>query len=184
VEVAELNSTDDITLRQYDQYGRIRILELPSCLVDTGASHSYIYTDRVPAGMTTTALNDPIQVRNAFSKRISTIDHKLKVNLVLDESDIEISNVEFFVVEKKMNYNAIIGMDVLSNFKIDFRQDTVKFLNLIQQDKKKVATIIFESDKYHAPFDILSNENIELSPHSNRLLLFVTQVMPGCPKII
>ena len=177
-----MNPTITITLKQYDQNGHIRILTVPFCLVDTGASSSYITHDCLPTQMKTNKLSSPEIVGNAFSDKITSINETLTANLIIDQHDIEISKVKFYVIRKPMTYKAIIGMNVLSNFQIDFRKDDLVFLNyLLHSERQEISTIIFESDRDHESLDILSNKRITLSPHSDRLL-YVKIFGPKWPK--
>ena len=58
-------------------------------------------------------MKEPEIIENAFSDKISTIKFKLKSNLYLNDFDIEIPKVDFYIVERPMQHTAIIGMDIL-----------------------------------------------------------------------
>ena len=169
-----MNPTITITLKQYDEQGRTKILEVPDALVDTGATQSYISLDSLPKQMATEKLSKPEIIGNAFSDKISSIREKLTVNLFLNNCNIEIPKAEFYVVERQMKHNAIIGMDILQNFKIDLREDNVKFINNIlhAQKNQEVSTIIFEKEKEEMKNAALSCHDIEVAPHSDRKLYF------------
>jgi hypothetical protein len=170
-----MNPLITVMLKQYEPEGQTQILELPDVLVDTGATQSYINEDCIPPVMKTNKLKTPGIIGNAFSDRISTITKKLVVNLAFEKNDIEIPKVDFFIVDRPMKHNAIIGMDILQNFKIDLRNDDIKFINnIFNIEKLDISTIIFNKDKNYSNKDIICNQEVEVAPHSDRKAYFRT----------
>ena len=168
-----MNPTITITLKQYDDAGRTKILEIPDALVDTGATQSYISSYSVPNLMKQTKLQKPEIVGNAFSDKISTIKHKITANLYLDDFDIEISGVDLYIVDRQMKHNAIIGMDILQNFKIDLREEKIKLMNNLYHEKSnEVSTIIFEKQSPFSPDNVICSQDTEVAPHSDRKVYF------------
>ena len=154
-----MNPLINITLKQYDPSSHTRILELPDVLVDTGATQSYINSDCIPSIMEKSKLELPEIIGNAFSDKISTITERIKANLVFENCEIEIPRVDFYIVERQMKHNAIIGMDVLQNFKIDFRNEDIKFINNILHKKNtEISTIVFNKEQKIGENDILCNQ--------------------------
>ena len=171
-----MNPLITITLKQYDPNGHTRILELPDVLVDTGATQSYINSDCIPSIMEKSKLDLPEIIGNAFSDKISTITERIKANLVFENCEIEIPRVDFYIVERQMKHNAIIGMDVLQNFKIDFRNDDIKFINNILHKKNtEISTIVFNKEQNIGENDLLCNQEAEIAPHSDRNIYFRTR---------
>jgi len=168
-----MNPLITVILKQYDASGQIQILELPDVLVDTGATQSYINSDCVPPIMKTQRLKSPEIIGNAFSDKISTITNKLIANLAFISNDIEIPNVDLFIVDRQMKHNAIIGMDILQNFKIDFRDDDIKFINnILTKENLEISTVQFNKDKNYSDNDIICNQEAEIAPHSDRKIYF------------
>lgn len=75
-----------------------------------------------------------------------------------------------------MKHNAIIGMDILQNFKIDLRNDEIKFINNILHKKNtEISTIFFNKEKIIGDNDLICNKEAEIAPHSDRNIYFRTK---------
>ena len=129
--------TTSIILKQYQDDGSIKQLELPNCLIDTGACETYINRKVVPDCMEISRLDEPDIVSNAFKEQISTVHNVLHANIFIVNSNIEIPNVTLNLLEEPMKYNVILGMNCLSYFKIDFRHHKLKFINNIFKKKQR-----------------------------------------------
>jgi hypothetical protein len=161
-----------VTLKQYDADGHILSLKIPFALVDSGATESYINKSILPDAMFTEKLSSPENISNAFEDEISHVKETMLANLVINDCDIEIPKVAFNIVDRNMKYNAIIGMDIINNFKIDFRNESIKFINNLHIKKRQmeIITTVLEARENPKHGDILAQRNTEVSPHSNRKL--------------
>jgi len=159
-----------VTLKQYDADGHILSLKIPFALVDSGATESYVNKNIIPESMRTEKLSSPENISNAFEDEISHIKETMQANLVINNCDIEIPKVQFNIVERNMKYNVIIGMDILNHFKIDFRNESIKFINNLHKTKNQmeIVTTILEACIEPKHGDILAQADTEVSPHSDR----------------
>lgn len=161
-----------VTLKQYDADGHILSLKIPFALVDSGATESYLNKSILPHAMLTEKLSSPENISNAFEDEISHVKETMLANLVINDCDIEIPQVVFNIVDRNMKYNAIVGMDIINNFKIDFRNESIKFINNLHIKKRQmdIITTVLEARVNPKYGDILAQRNTEASPHSNRKL--------------
>ena len=107
---------------QNDQNLQVQKFLLNRVLLDTGTSDNLIdYSVLSASPFTPVSLSSSLNISNAL-KQVSSkvISSYISLNIYFPDHKIELVNRTFYVV-KGLSYNAIIGMSVLNNLKINFK---------------------------------------------------------------
>ena len=148
--------TTTIILKQYQDNGSVKNLEIPQVLIDTGASETYINKSIIPESMILEKLEVQESISNAFMEEVTSIRETLTANVFIKNSNIEIPKITLYVIEAPMKFNAILGMNCLALFKIDFRFHKLKFINnIFKREEKSISTIILTTLLTFYHFSIL-----------------------------
>ena len=138
VEAPSLNRTMtklpvvSITLKQFNQESTLTKLTLNSVLIDSGTSDCLVSSDALyNAPLLFSKLPTELSLSNALNQKSDNVIRKtLNCNIHITESNITLVNATFYVVEKKMQFDAILGMSVLRRLVVDFRTKSLKLCDV------------------------------------------------------
>ena len=122
----------DIMLKQYNQESILTKINLNSVLIDSGTTDCLVSAESLhSAPLTFTNLAHELYLSNALNQKSDRVIRKtLTCNIKIKESDIELVNCTFYVVEHKMSFPAILGMSVLRRLVVNFSTKEIKLTNI------------------------------------------------------
>ena len=164
--------TIQLDLRQHFNNTHFRTIKKLTFLLDSGTNRSLIVSTALKGSeIKTSTLEKPLRVSNAFNNESQPIIFEdLKANIFFPANQKELPNQRLLVVQAPLQYDGIIGMDILSNRTIKFgikpiivnklqiqepEKDPVVFVNttnVSETNKGVVATIISNEDAMLQPF--------------------------------
>ena len=122
----------DIMLKQYNQESILTKINLNSVLIDSGTTDCLVSAESLhSAPLTFTNLAHELYLSNALNQKSDRVIRKtLTCNIKIKESDIELVNCTFYVVEHKMSFPAILGMSVLRRLVVNFSTKEINLTNV------------------------------------------------------
>lgn len=114
--------TVEISICQYDGNGNTTAKHNVTALIDSGTSQSIIARKALShSALKETELTTPRTVVNALNMESQpVIFRKLMGNIRFLSSKKEVPECSFFILESEMNYDVILGMDVLTDQTLEF----------------------------------------------------------------
>ena len=177
--------TTQIHIKQYGS-NHINTAKNLTFLVDTGTTHSLIAEKAlVHSTLKKTTLESPLSVNNALnqSTKKPVIFEKIHGNVYLVKERREIPDKQFLVVRAPMEYEGIIGMDILEGRSLHFKNKSVmvnKLDTAIPKTKKTQeeyctelrvnfleSVNLPEESRSDAMVKIVAKENKVVQPHDN-----------------
>ena len=141
--------TMKIHIKQYGS-NSIKTAKNLTFLIDTGTTHSLISEKALShANLRKEVLENPLAVNNALnqSTKSPVIFEKIHGNVYFVKERKEIPDKQFFVVQAPMEYDGIIGMDILEGRTIHFKNKSVmvnKLLTALPRSDDKDQTYTSE----------------------------------------
>ena len=114
--------TVEISICQYDGNGNTTAKHTVTALIDSGTSQSIIARKALNhSALKEIELTTPRTVVNALNMESQpVIFRKLKGNIRFLSSKKEVADCTFLILESEMNYDVILGMDVLTDQTLEF----------------------------------------------------------------
>ena len=144
--------TITVDLRQHFNNTYFRTLRNLSFLLDSGTNRSIISESSLAnSNLKTKKLEKPLCVSNTFQSMSKPVIFKeVLVNLYFPQSGKELPNHRLLVVESPMDYNGILGMDVINNRTIEFGCTPVIVNKINVQIQDPQETIFVNSTVTHS----------------------------------
>jgi transposase InsO family protein len=137
----------DIILRTYSAEGVAIDIKIRA-LIDSGSEISIISNNKIKL-MDNIIIDSTSEIKltNAVQNEITTINRKFKCNVFFPQNRRELINKTFYIMEQNMEFEGIIGIDIMHGLPLKFlKSGAVKFYNILIRKDNGIKQIIDTRD--------------------------------------
>ena len=140
--------TTNVTLTYIDQDLNQKSYKIENALLDTGSeitlgSLKYFHNNNIPYQN----LSNPLSISNALGTNMPPITHITRASVSFDNSNTTVSQVSIHLIDTALEYNVIIGINVLYNLQITIRDQPILSLAVSSKPKALLNTTnIYENN--------------------------------------
>ena len=137
----------DIILRTYSTEGVAIDINIRA-LIDSGSEISIISNNKIKFRNNIVIDNtSEIKLTNAVQKEITTINRNFKCNVFFPQNRRELVNKTFYIMEQNMEFEGIIGIDIMHGLPLKFlKTGAVKFYNILVQKDTGIKQLVNTND--------------------------------------